>query len=207
MSGQYERLIGLPAVGLAPAAFSSISQAADQERGTPWWIWLLLIPVLFLVVFCWWWLQRSLGKAIPTAKPEPTVKPYAPEKPAPVAEVPVPEKPALAAAVHVPEKPVADVPVLEKPAPVAKPAPPVPDDLAIVEGIGPKIASLFQAAGITTFAQLAATDVDRLRQILRGAGIRIADPTTWPEQAALAAAGEWDKLKALQDQLKGGRRV
>ena len=32
------------------------------------------------------------------------------------------------------------------------------------------------------------------------------DPSTWPEQASLAAAGEWDALQALQDELKGGRR-
>ncbi len=83
-----------------------------------------------------------------------------------------------------------------------------PDDLRRIEGIGPKISRLFQDAGIRTFAQLAASDVAMLRVILDDAGIgRIADPTTWPEQAALAAAGDWDALMALQDSLKGGRRV
>lgn len=89
----------------------------------------------------------------------------------------------------------------------AKPAPPMPDDLKRIEGIGPRISDLLQAAGITTFAQLAATDVSRLDQIVREAGITLADPVTWPEQASLAAAGEWDALEALQDELKGGRRV
>jgi predicted flap endonuclease-1-like 5' DNA nuclease len=85
---------------------------------------------------------------------------------------------------------------------------PKPDDLKRIEGIGPKISSLLQAAGITTFAQLADTGVERLEQIVEDAGIRrIADPGTWSEQAALAAAGEWDELEALQDGLKGGRRV
>jgi hypothetical protein len=32
------------------------------------------------------------------------------------------------------------------------------------------------------------------------------DPTTWPAQAKLAAAGKWDELKAMQDNLKGGRK-
>jgi len=91
--------------------------------------------------------------------------------------------------------------------PVARPAPPTPDDLTRIEGIGPKISGLLQAAGITTFAQLAATDVGRLEQIVREAGITIADPSTWPEQASLAAAGEWDALEVLQDELKGGRRA
>jgi predicted flap endonuclease-1-like 5' DNA nuclease len=97
--------------------------------------------------------------------------------------------------------------VAEEPEPVPQPVPPTPDDLKRVEGIGPKIAGLLQAAGITTFAQLAATDASQLKRILREASITIADPTTWPEQAGLAAAGKWDALEALQAELKGGRRV
>jgi hypothetical protein len=86
-------------------------------------------------------------------------------------------------------------------------APPTPDDLQCIEGIGPKIAGLLQAAGIMTFSQLAAADVGRLGQIIRDAGITIADPSTWPEQAGLAAAGRWSELEVLQEELKGGRRV
>jgi len=85
--------------------------------------------------------------------------------------------------------------------------PPSSDDLKLVEGIGPKISALLGEAGITTYAQLAASDVSRLEGVLREAGITIADPTTWPEQASLAAAGDWDTLEALQDELEGGRRV
>jgi len=81
------------------------------------------------------------------------------------------------------------------------------DDLTRIAGIGPKISSVLQGAGITTYAQLAATAVDRLGQILDESGVRLADPGTWPEQARLAAAGDWDALKGLQGQLKGGRRV
>jgi predicted flap endonuclease-1-like 5' DNA nuclease len=97
--------------------------------------------------------------------------------------------------------------VTAAPAPAEEPAPPMPDDLTRIEGIGPKISSLLQAAGIMTFAQLAAAEVDRLDHIVRDAGITIADPGTWPEQARLAAAGEWRALEVLQDELKGGRRV
>jgi hypothetical protein len=83
-----------------------------------------------------------------------------------------------------------------------------PDDLRKIEGIGPKISQLMNAAGIYTFAQLASTDVSRLQAILTEAGprYRLADPTTWPEQARLAADGAWEALSALQDNLKGGRR-
>jgi hypothetical protein len=81
------------------------------------------------------------------------------------------------------------------------------DDLEIIEGIGPKIAALLKASGISTFKQLAVTDVDKLKNILNEANLRIADPTSWPEQAQLAAAGKMNELKVLQDTLKGGRRV
>ncbi len=83
-----------------------------------------------------------------------------------------------------------------------------PDDLEVVEGIGPKIAALLHAAGIKRFAELAATSQERLRQILTDAGprYRIADPGTWPEQADLAAHNRWDTLKSLQDGLSAGRR-
>ncbi len=85
----------------------------------------------------------------------------------------------------------------------------VRDNLKKVEGIGPKIESLFNTAGIYTFTKLANTDVAVLKQILVDAGSRYNrhDPGTWPEQAALAARGAWDALEKLQDELDGGRRV
>ena len=90
----------------------------------------------------------------------------------------------------------------------AETVPVQPDDLKRIEGIGPKIAGILNENGITTFAQLADTDVSRLQQILEEAGLsRIAHPQTWPEQAQLAAAGDWEKLEHLQDSLKGGRRA
>jgi predicted flap endonuclease-1-like 5' DNA nuclease len=82
-----------------------------------------------------------------------------------------------------------------------------PDNLKIVEGIGPKIESILHGAGILTVAQLAESEPAKLKQILDAAGLRLGDPATWPEQAKLAAAGKTEELKALQDQLKGGRKV
>jgi predicted flap endonuclease-1-like 5' DNA nuclease len=93
-------------------------------------------------------------------------------------------------------------------APVAAPAAPiVPDDLKIIEGIGPKIEELYNAAGIFTFKQLIATPVEKLKQILVDAGPRFQmhDPTTWAEQARLADEGKMDELKALQDRLNAGK--
>jgi hypothetical protein len=94
--------------------------------------------------------------------------------------------------------------------PKEAPAPPpsrVVDDLTRIEGIGPKISGLLQQAGISTFAQLATTPVERLEQIIADADLSaLADPGTWPAQARLAAEGEWERLDALQEELKGGRR-
>jgi predicted flap endonuclease-1-like 5' DNA nuclease len=85
-----------------------------------------------------------------------------------------------------------------------------PDDLRKIEGIGPRISSVLQAAGIATFEQLAASKAEELERILREEDprlARLADPTTWPEQATLAAVGEWAALEDLQEELSGGRRV
>lgn len=81
------------------------------------------------------------------------------------------------------------------------------DDLKIVEGIGPKIEGLLNAAGIHTWAELAAAALERLQEILEEAGenYRLAVPDTWPRQAQLADEGKWDELKEWQDELKGGK--
>lgn len=83
------------------------------------------------------------------------------------------------------------------------------DDLKKIEGIGPKISAILNKGGILTFSGLAATPVDRLKRILADAGNRykMHNPATWPEQAKLAAEGQWEKLKELQDYLDGGRDV
>jgi len=82
---------------------------------------------------------------------------------------------------------------------------PAADDLIRIEGIGPKISTIVAAAGITSFAELASQEVVRLEAILAEAGIHTANPSTWPEQSALAAQGKWEELKELQDRIKNGR--
>jgi predicted flap endonuclease-1-like 5' DNA nuclease len=81
-------------------------------------------------------------------------------------------------------------------------------DIEIVEGIGPRIAELLRARGLGSFGALAQASPGSLREILdsNGPAYRIADPSTWPEQARLAADGRWDDLKSLQDTLNAGRR-
>jgi len=82
-----------------------------------------------------------------------------------------------------------------------------PDDLKKIEGIGPKISGVLGEKGILTFSQLAKATESELKEILVNAKIRIANPTTWSEQATLAADGKWEELEQLQDELKGGRRA
>ena len=91
----------------------------------------------------------------------------------------------------------------------AEVTPAVRDDLTRIEGIGPKLAALLQAAGFNTFAELANASPDSIRGVLVGADGNFAmhDPTTWPQQAQLAADGQWDELQRWQDQLDGGVAV
>lgn len=98
----------------------------------------------------------------------------------------------------------------EAPPPIPAPPAVAVDDLKRIEGIGPRIAGVLQEAGITTFRQLSNTSPEKIGEILEAADprlLRLADPTAWPQQAALAAEGQWSALEALQDELKGGRKV
>ncbi|MBK8390495.1 MAG: 30S ribosomal protein S1 [Saprospiraceae bacterium] len=120
-------------------------------------------------------------------------------------ETPVAEAPVAEAEVETPE---VEAPVAEAVAepPVAAPST-KKDDLKIIEGIGPKIAEHLNAAGIHTFAELAASSVESLQAVLDAAGpaYTIHDPGTWAQQAQLAADGKMDELQVLQDELKGGK--
>lgn len=82
-----------------------------------------------------------------------------------------------------------------------------PEDLKIVEGVGPKIEGLLKDAGIQNWTDLGNATTDRLSEVLAAAGARykLADPSTWPKQAKLAAEGNWDELKEYQDFLDGGK--
>lgn len=82
-----------------------------------------------------------------------------------------------------------------------------PKDLKVIEGVGPKVEELLRSRGIRTWVELAGTDVETLRNTLReaGTGFNSIDPTSWPEQARLAANGEWAKLRQYQDYLVGGK--
>lgn len=98
----------------------------------------------------------------------------------------------------------------EKPAAKAAKVPAggvVTDDLKAVVGIGPKIARLLMARGITTWQNLAEAAPSMLREILvrdGGERFRIHNPESWPHQARLLHEGRWDELKELQEKLEAG---
>jgi len=81
------------------------------------------------------------------------------------------------------------------------------DDLKKIEGIGPRIEKMLNDDQIFTWAELADAEVSRLKGLLRRGGdrYRMHDPTSWPDQAKLAAEGRWEELKEYQDVLQGGR--
>ena len=81
------------------------------------------------------------------------------------------------------------------------------EDLTLIEGIGPKIQTVLKAAGIKNFRHLSELKAEQIKEILTAAGIRLGDPSSWPEQAQLAALGKMDELKSYQETLKGGRKV
>ena len=168
-------------------AISILWQASDRGS-TP--IGVILILVFLVILLYWWGINRSAYDQIG----QPDAQQHAHDSHVDnshdrhqTIDIQPPTEP-----VHKPE--------------AASDAVTEPDNLKLIEGIGPKIEQILNAANIQTFAQLAATEVSQLEKIVReDAGIRIAFPDTWPQQAQLAAAGEWEAFTKLQEELQGGR--
>lgn len=208
-------LMGLPLSPVALGKLSILFQDLEPESSAPWWLFWLLAILFIGSMGIWWVLQSGDREPDQSAEGRPTpvvatdtveaqaISPGEVE-PAPAAEI-------EADAASTPATPVEPASTAElsssQPQPAAAPAPPVGDDLKRIEGIGPKIANLLKEAGITTFTHLANTEVSHLEQLLDEADLRLANPDTWPEQAKLAAAGDWEALATLQEDLKGGRRL
>jgi predicted flap endonuclease-1-like 5' DNA nuclease len=172
-----------------------------------------LLPVGLLVVGAVFLLYPEEAAApaasVSDAEPMPTLaaaaapKPVTPPPPAPVLDEPAPPAAVAPLAEDVPvtvsEPYVKEVGDAEPvPAAVVEQHPPThapvvdasasaaagPDDLTIINGIGPKMQTALQASGFDSFAKIAAASPDELRAAVQAAGMRLA-PTidTWPEQA------------------------
>ena len=170
--------------------FRNIAIFSSREKSFSWW-WLGIKVGVVTALVIWWWLENQKEQFLrETSSKGPQDDPQS---------IPLPEEE---------PDPGEEIPIAETTQ--AKPSAPPPtelDDLTVIEGIGPKISATLEEAGIRTFAQLAASKPPVLKGILLDAGIRIAFPDTWPQQAALAAKADWTALEELQSSLQGGRRT
>lgn len=211
---------GRPGEIVTFAGFAGLFQVTEGASNTPWWLIIIITVVVVLLLFAPELRGRgqaksasttSVGAAEPDMATAGEAAPLAQEgvaAPASTTEAQIAPPSVGEAAVTPAATTEATAPTATaEPSATAEAAPPKPDNLTRIEGIGPKIAGLLQEANIATFDQLAAAEVSRLEEILEAADLPMIDPTTWPEQASLAASGEWETLQALQDLLKGGRRA
>jgi len=81
------------------------------------------------------------------------------------------------------------------------------NDLSLIEGIGPKIRSLFHNFEISTWQALSDTSVAKCQEVLDSGGDRykVHDPASWPMQAKMAAEGKWKDLAKWQHEHKHGK--
>ena len=80
------------------------------------------------------------------------------------------------------------------------------DDLTLIEGVGPKASKLMRVSGITSYSALSAKTPNELKDILTKGGPAFAgiEPSSWPDQAQLAADGKWTELNKLKASLVNG---
>lgn len=155
---------------------------------------LLFLWFAYMVLFWWRKDARSRGEALEFNSSSASKK-------AAVVPASTPKKKTAA-------KKASTAPAKKKKAAAAKkPSGPAKQDLTKIEGIGPAIEKLLNGSGIKNFLQLSDSTLPTLRKILADGGSRFTlhDPKSWPRQAHLAAKGDWEKLAALQDTLKGGK--
>ncbi len=81
------------------------------------------------------------------------------------------------------------------------------DDLKVVEGIGPKIESLFHNYDIKTWKALSETTVAKCQEVLDSGGERykVHDPASWPMQARMCYEGKWKELFRWQEEHDHGK--
>ncbi len=194
-------------IGIAGSAYALLNGAFSLEVGSTTLsatrdevlvmgiIWLVIGVLLLLVMT----LRRPAAAAAPTApaakqpgpmaKPSPHVAQAGTQGSARLATTP---PPAQAAAVP---PPVSNTPAVK------------PDNLEIIEGIGPKVKEALHNAGIFTFGQLARlTGADLVRIVREQQGVRIVgDASSWPKQAQYIVDGDMAGFEAYKRQLTVGR--
>lgn len=159
--------------------------------------------------------QRPVSLVAPIAKPEPAAEPAPVAAAEPVAE-PKPEPVAVAVAADEPDDAVeAAVEAAQDKAfkveastltPIENMLVAAGDNLQRIEGIGPKMEAALTAAGMGTYAAVAAADNAALRKAIEDGGLNFAPALlTWAQQAQLLADGDEEGLADLQRRLVAGR--
>ena len=161
-------------VGAVVLAVNGVVAPAGGREMFPWSLGLLAVALLF-----WIWLRRD-------ARPEETGD--------------------ASDAVDAAEDAAAEAEALVKRREVRRDVQPVsqaaPDDLTRLKGIAAGYQRLLNEAGIRTYAELAGRSADDLRAIFSAASRPSpAALESLPRQAELAAKGDWESLKTLQDSL------
>lgn len=183
-----------------------------------YWV-LCLIALLIGIVTGWWIWARASRPAfdvdatptrVDTAPPRPPLEPVRPvvepAKPVqfaaaePIATAPPPPPPAPAAAAPVAPAPVAAAPVAAAPVaadtggarPAIAAAVGAPDNLELLKGIGPKLASLLASLGVTRFDQIAAWTAREIAEVdgYLGSFKGRIERDNWVDQAGLLARGD-----------------
>jgi predicted flap endonuclease-1-like 5' DNA nuclease len=81
-----------------------------------------------------------------------------------------------------------------------------PDDLLVIEGIGPKINTALRADGLTRWVHVRDAGPERLKSAIEKAGITFAPSmVTWSKQAAYLAAGDQAGFKQYTEYLISGQ--
>jgi predicted flap endonuclease-1-like 5' DNA nuclease len=119
----------------------------------------------------WWLPKKQDSPSRPTEDAPPLRTPERAPAGADTASKPAATPPAPAAGEVAPEPPGPSghhVAAATRAEPAKAVTPPVPDDLTVIKGIGPAVQNKLRELGITTFADLAAADPDRLMEQLKG---------------------------------------
>ncbi|HEY88297.1 MAG TPA: SH3 domain-containing protein [Thermoflexia bacterium] len=74
------------------------------------------------------------------------------------------------------------------------------DNLQQIWGLGAKSEALLKASGVNFFKQLGAMSPAEIKGLLAESGFHVPYVATWPEQARLAAAGDQEGLRQLQQE-------
>jgi predicted flap endonuclease-1-like 5' DNA nuclease len=154
---------------------------------------------------------EPVAPVVPAPKPAPAPAPVSAPAPEPTAQPSTPSAPSPAPAA---EAPPVSVPTEPAPQPIASaPAPAVPaasassagDNLRLMKGVGPKLVTLLNGMGITSFAQIAAwtdADIARIDPQLGAFQGRITRDN-WVDQAGYLAKADKSGFEAKYGALGG----